>query len=52
MSDSQNNQEFLDELMGPPEESFFFRTRSSLSFGVFFSIGGREYRIGFGAKRS
>lgn len=23
MSDSQNNQEFLDELMGPPEESFF-----------------------------
>jgi len=52
MSDNQSNQEFLDELMGPPKESFFFRSKRSFAFGLFFSIGDKEYRVGFGAKRS
>ena len=53
MANNQNDQEFLDDLMGPPEESFFFRgSRGSFGIGFFVTIRGREYRFGIGAESS
>ena len=60
MADNLTNDEFVDGLLTPrqPEgDSFFFRRRSNrpnptnrFEFGFYATIGGREYKIGFGAR--
>lgn len=59
MAETQNNEEFLNSLMGeqektepPKSESFFFRSLSRFGIGFYITLRGKDHRIGIGWSES